>query len=256
MVQVAQVETVTEAGDDEGHTSKSQLWDLICAADRLLGMILNLSPITSRHQLATTHSVSIDGIVQNQYGSLHICFEAFRRAQGGSPLKPQRSGDQEFLHYYVAMRVHLPLTLRQGPDGEDFFSCLACVDACESLVQLYQFLSRRLPPGLFLSEMLDLQAFTAAATLLLISHMSSSIHFLDMGIDKIKISNEVGQVIKLLHPKPHGTSGSGIAHNGVTTLCSLNDMLRETENGVDLRQIAFHVLLLGKVQTQRTFFAG
>lgn len=149
------------------------------------------------------------------------------------------------------MRVLLPLTLRQGPDGEDFFSCLACVDACESLVQWYQFLSRRLPPGLFLSEMLGLQAFTAAATLLLISHMSSSIHFLDMGIDKIKISNEVGQVIKLLHQKPHGTPGSGIAHNGVTTLCSLNDMLRETESGVDLRQIAFHVLLLGKVHVRR-----
>lgn len=70
MVQVAQVETATEAGDDEGHISKSQLGDLICAADRLLGIILNLPPITSRHQLATTHSVSIDGIVQNQ---VYLC---------------------------------------------------------------------------------------------------------------------------------------------------------------------------------------
>ena len=294
MVQLAQVEAATEAGDYEGHISKSQLWVLICAADRLLGMFLNISPISSRHGLATTHSVSIGGIVQNQVYLCHLT-DIASKIQHLDHLNTLHGSSKEvrtfaltlsgelnvlasqtpdiwwsggvhgvhgvqgvnpahivqFLHYYVAIRVHLPLALRQGPDGGNIFSCLACVDACESLVQRYQYLSRRLPPGLFLSEMLDLQVFTAAATLLVISHMSTSIHFLDIGVDKIKISNEVGQVIKLLHQKSRGTPGSGIAHDGVATLSSLNDMLRDTENGVYLRQIPFHVPLLGTVHVRR-----
>lgn len=289
MVQADQLETATGAVD-EWHISKAWLWNLICAADRLLGMILNLPPITSRHQQAISHSISIDGIVQNQ---VYLCrltniatkiqdLDQFSMSNGSKmeaytfalqlsrELKELASQTPEawwsggvhgvdnvhpdhivqFLHFYVAMRVHLPLTLRQGTDGENFFNCLACVDACESMVQRYEFLSCRLPPGLFLSEMLDLQAFSAAVTLLLISYMLS-IRSLDTVVDKIKINSEVGQVIKLLHEKSDGPHGSETAYTGFTTLCSLNDLLHGTKNGVDVRKIALRAPLLGKVQVKR-----
>lgn len=289
MVQTVQVQMATHPVDD-WQISKVQLWDLICATDRLLGMILNLSPITGCHQGTTANVVSVNGIVQNQ---VYLCrltdiankvqdLDRFSILNGpgmdacafaldlSRELKTLASQTPEtwwlgavydrnnvyldhivqFLHYYVAMRIHLPLTLRQCPDGENYFNRLACIDACESMLQKYQFLGRKLPPGLFLSEILDLQAFSAAVTLLLMSHMSS-VSFSDVGVDKVKASNEVGQVIKLLQEKSNCKLGCGIAYSGFITLCSLNDLLQEKEIGFNLRKSAFHAPLLGSVQVRR-----
>ncbi|KAJ5365218.1 hypothetical protein N7517_008104 [Penicillium concentricum] len=287
LVQVIQMGSATEAAD-EGYIGKLRLWDLICAADRLLGMILNISPITGRHEQLTNQSLSINGIVQTRLylfrltdiankiqdldlirksnvpgtESYAFALELSRELKALASQTPEAwwSGGVhgannvqpdhivQFLHYYVAMRIHLPLSLRQGPDGENLFNCLACVAACESMVQRYQLLRRTLPPGLFLSEILDIQAFSAAVTLLLISHMFSQCS-LEVGIDKIKIKNEVGQVIQLLQDKSDCPSGSCIAYNGFTTLRSLDDLLGE--NGFDVCQIAFHAPLLGKMQVKR-----
>lgn len=291
IVQVAHLNNATEVVDDEGHICRAQLWDLICAADRLLGMVLNLPPDTSRHQRITTRSLSIDGVVQSQaylhrltdianriqylddLNTLHgpsteLYTSAFKLAGELKVLASQTPESWwawdvrdvqaaepdhlvQFLHYYVTMRVHLPFTMRQDPGGQYSDSRLACIDACESLVQRYRFLGRRLPPGFFLSEMLDLQAFTAAVILLLISRIPSSVHFMNMGIDKARIKNEVGEVIHLMHERSHSTPGSGFAHDGVATLCSLDNLLQESENGVDLGQSALKVPLLGKVHIRR-----
>jgi hypothetical protein len=287
---VAQHDTATEAAV-EGQMNKDQLWDVICAADRLLGVVLNLSPITSSYQMATTYAVTIDGIVQNQV-YLYRLTDIANKIQALDQLSTSNSFSTEsytfsleisrdlktlasqtpetwwsqgvhdgansvypdhivqFLHYYIAMRIHLPMALRQGPDNETLFSCLACINACESIVQRYQLLSRRLPPGLFLSGMLDLQAFSAAVTLLLISHMIST-RSLDVGVDKVKISNKVEQVIKLLHEKSDSPPSPGFAYDGFTALCSLHDLLRGADDSLDPRQIAFHAPLLGKVQVKR-----
>ena len=39
----------TGADDDETQLQKAQLWELLCSADRLLGMIFNLPPGTSKY---------------------------------------------------------------------------------------------------------------------------------------------------------------------------------------------------------------
>jgi hypothetical protein len=289
VAQVVQVETASGAVD-EGHISKVQLWDLICAADRLLGMVLNLPPITIHSQQARPHSLSIHGIVQTRVYLYRLTNIANKvqdldrlstsnesRTEGynsalklSAELKDLASQTPEswwsggvhgtknvhpdhivqFLHYYVVMRIHLPLTLRQGLDAGNLSNCLACVDACVSMVQRYQFLSQRLPPGLFLSEMLDLQVFSAAVTLLIVSHMSI-LHPVCVGVDRIKVRNEVGQVIEVLREKSHCTPRSRVAYNGFTTLCSLDDLLRRAENGVGPRQVAFDAPLIGKLRVTR-----
>lgn len=289
MVHIAKPRTATEAVD-KAHISKLRLWNVICAADRLLGMILGLPPVTSRYQQAMPHSVSVNGVVQTQVYLCrltdivhkiqhldHLSLSDVSRpecytlvSELSRELKTLASQTPEswwlgsargtnnvhpddivqFLHYYITMRAHLPLALRPGPGGENTFSCLACVEACESMLQRYQFLSRRLPRGLFISEMLDLQAFSAAVILLLMSHMSS-VRFLGVGIDRIKISNEVRQVIELLHEKSDTFPSSENTRNSFTTLCSLDTFIRGTEGSVDLRQIDCHAPLLGKVQITR-----
>ncbi|KAF9892267.1 hypothetical protein FE257_002044 [Aspergillus nanangensis] len=282
----AHLRTTTPPVDQE-LCSKIQLWDIICAADRLLGMVLNLPPITTRHQQPTTRPVAVDGIVQNQvylcrltdistkiYDLDHLsisnrpkaeCYsialdlskelevlasqvpEAWWSAEMHTSQSVFPGHIVQFLHHYVVMRVHLPLTLRQGPGDENLFNSLSCINACESMVKLYQFLGRRLPPGLFLSRMLDIQAFSAAVTLLLLSQMPS----VCSAVDKVKISNEVGQVINILRERSDGSPDSGIAHHGFTTLCSLKSLFSRAADDLDLRQVAFHVPLLGKVQVRR-----
>lgn len=286
--QAANFGTAIEA-PDQGYTSKVQLWGLICATDRLLGMVLSLPPITRHHRQTNSHSVSVGGIVQNQVYLSHLtdiskkipdldyfgiskrpraeeytlALELSKELQVLASQAPPAwwSGEVhsansvntsqivQFVHYYAVMRVHLPLVLRQTPGEENLFIYLSCLDACESMVQLYQVLGRKLPPGLFLSEVLDIQAFSAAVALLLISHMCC-VRFYGAGIDKAKINNEVRQVINLLHEKSNGDPGSGVAHNGFTALCSLNGLLSEAENDHDPRQVVLHVPLLGKLNVR------
>ncbi|GKZ27415.1 hypothetical protein AbraIFM66951_004195 [Aspergillus brasiliensis] len=285
MTRVAQFGATTEAAD-QAYISKVQLWDLICATDRLLGMVLNLPPITRHHRQTHTNAVSIGGIVQHQryLGRLTdiskkipdldylniserprteeytFALDLFRELQvlasqtppawWSGELHGAKSVDPshlvQFLHHYIAMRIHLPLTLRQGPGEESLSNCLSCVDACTSIIKLYQLLSPKLPPGLFLCEMLDLQVFAAAVALLLVSHMSRA-RFFGAGVDRIKINHDVGHVIRLLRERSRRRPDSGIAQNGFTALSSLNGLLSEAENGLDLRQIAFQIPLLGKV---------
>jgi hypothetical protein len=118
------------------------------------------------------------------------------------------------------------------------------------MVQRYQLLIQTLPPGLFLSEILDIQAFFAAVTFRLMSHMSS-LCSLEVGIDEIKMKNEVRQVIKLLQDKSDCYSGSCTAYNGFTTLRSLDHLLCGSKDGLNVCQIALYVPLIGKLQVKR-----
>lgn len=286
--QAPQLNKTTRATDDETQLRRGQLWELICAADRLLGMIINLPPDISHYKQTNDQELAIDGVVQPrvylsklidiagkiQYlddmntthgSSTKLYTSALEVARELRALASQTPDSWwardvervepdhivQFTHYYIAMRVHLPFILRQDLGDEYFYSRFACMDACESLVQRYQFLRRMLPPGFFLSGMLDLQAFTATVILLLISHSSPSTHRLNLRIDKARIGNEVGQVIKLMREKSDSTPGSHFAQNGVTTLCSLNKLLQEDENATQVHQLTLKVPLLGKLNIRR-----
>lgn len=55
---------ISGANDEEIHVYKSQLWEMICGVDRLLGLILNLPPDTRRYNHEMSQEVLIDGAVQ------------------------------------------------------------------------------------------------------------------------------------------------------------------------------------------------
>lgn len=274
----------------EGNVGKLQLWNLICAADRLLGMLLNLPSITNCRHQSPTLPVSIDGIVQTQvylyrltviadkvhcldqistYGrSRDILSFSSALSQDLQILASQAPatwwsgvvhGAQgvdldhvvQFLHFYVALRIHLPVALQQAPGSVDPNSYFACGKACESLVQRYLYLSRRLPTGLFLSEIMNLQVFTAAGTLLLLSQMPSFIHSVNIAIDKSTMRHKASQVIGVLREKSLNSSpGSRLAKEGFDALCSLYDVF-QSENAVDQSHLAFHIPFLGKVHIRR-----
>jgi hypothetical protein len=161
----------------------------------------------------------------------------------------------QLLHFYIALRVHLPIALRQSPSSESLYSHISCVTACKSLVQRYLLLGQSLPAGLFLSVMMDFQVFTAAGTLLLLSHTPCSINPMgSMGVemDQLKMRYEVGQVIAALQKKAlNNTPGSGSAKDQAHALCTLGDLLERGDEGVNPSQRNFHVPLLGNVHIDR-----
>ncbi|KAL3483179.1 hypothetical protein BJX62DRAFT_220709 [Aspergillus germanicus] len=269
-----------------------QLWSLICAADGLLGMLLNVPSIIRSHQETTPPLLSINGVVQTReyFYCLtriatkvqhldHLC-ELRRSNTEISSFAPMISHELQtlasqtpeawwvgaahgtlgldydrlvqLLHFYIALRVHLPIALRQSPSSESIYSHISCVTACQSLVQRYLLLGQSLPAGLFLSEMMDFQVFTAASTLLLLSHTPSSINPMGGEMDQLKIRYEVGQVIAALQKKAlNNTPGSASAKDQAHALCALGDLLERGDQEVNPSQRNFHVPLLGDVHIDR-----
>lgn len=291
--QAVQLNTAHGGQDHKTQLHRAQLWELICAADKLLGMLINLPPGTRRYQQIKVQEVTLDGVVQPQLYLARLMDTAAKiqqvddmnTTQGLSPelyatvLELARElrvlasqtpkswwvlgeGEQvkpdhvvQFLHYCMVMRVHLPFTMRQNPGEEYFYSCLACMDACESVVQRYQFLRRNLPPGIFIAQVLDLQAFTATIVLLLMTHSSIPMDRFNWTNNKARLESVVAQVVKLMDERSDDMIGSDFARKGVTTIRSLNKLLQQDENdkaGLHVQQeLMLKVPLLGKVNIRR-----
>lgn len=253
-------------------------------------MLLNLPSITSCPQQTSTLPVSIEGIVQTQAYFYHLtviankvhCLDqmsTFGRSRDVFLLASALSHDLQilasqapaawwsgvvhgaqgvdldhlvqFLHFYVALRIHLPIALQQAPGNESPSNYFACSKACESLVQRFLYLDRRLPAGLFLSEIINLQVFTAAGTLLLLSQMTRFIHHGNISLDESIMMHKVSQVIGIFRERSLNSSpGSRLAKEGFDALCSLCDVF-QSENPVDRSQYTFHIPFLGKVRIIR-----
>jgi len=64
----------------------------------------------------------------------------------------------QMLHYYILVRVHLPVVMQQNPRDEFIYSYLTCADACEAVAQRYIDF-RPLIPGIFFARILDPRGF-------------------------------------------------------------------------------------------------
>ncbi|KAJ5613354.1 hypothetical protein N7510_006548 [Penicillium lagena] len=277
-------------GIDDDHTQlcRAQQWELICSADRLLSMVMNIPTDTSRHKQTNEPALIIDGVVQpgvylrrltDLAGKIQLlddlnfapesstelytsALELVRELRALASQTPEswwaRGTERveadhivQMMHFYISMRVHLPFTMRPDAGEEYFYHRLACMDACESIAHRYLFLRRKLPPGFFLLGILDLQVFSATVVLLLTSHSSSSTNRFNLRIDKTRIDTVVGQVINLMRERSDGAPNSDSAKNAASTLNALNHLLREDDSGNQVHQLTVKVPLLGKVHVRR-----
>jgi hypothetical protein len=281
--------------DQSNNTFKVQLWETICSADRLLGMILNLPADTRWTTQIRTQEVLVNGAVQpraymsrlvdiaskikslDDLNLAHMPSSAlsastdeiimelrtlYRQApeswweRDTKSIQPEHI--MQFLHHYIVLRTYLPLAMRQNSGHEYFDGWPSCIDACHSVVQRYLVIRRVLPPGFFLS---GIQVFTATVVLILISHSSLSIKELHMHTSKSIIEQDVRDVIQLMHDRSTSCSaGSRFAQIGVSSLRSLNDVLRDDgSRTTDNEQVHLSVLdvpLLGRVHIRRNFQPG
>lgn len=286
--QLSQLSKVPGTDDTERQLCGAQVWEFISAADRLLGMIVNLPPDTTRHPKIPDLSLTVDGVVQPAVyfrrlidiaGKIHYLddvntaqrsstevytsgLELVRELHALASQTPESwwaiDNDRikadsvvQFLHCYILVRVHMPFTVRQDPREEYVYSRLACMDACESVVQRYLVIRRLLPGGFFLCAMLDLHAFTATVLLLLIAYSSHSAGRFSVHIDKAHVQTKVGQVITLMRERSPGTARSHLSQDGVTALSSLNNLLRDDNNAAPEHELTLKIPLLGKIHVRR-----
>lgn len=260
--------------NDEMQLQRAQLWESLCSADGLSGMILNL-PCASQYQRSYSLPLAVDGVIQPQaylIRLMHISTKIQYRDEGSSAelyastleldrqlnslisqtpkswwaisfRKLQAEDVVQFVHYCVKMRIHLSCAMRRDTGDEYIYSRLACKDACESAVERYQFLRQELPSNIFISQALDLQAFTATVVIILTSYSSR---------DRLspRINSAVAQVINIMEDKSRNSAGFNFALCGASTIRSLEKLLQDDETS-GLQELTLRVPLLGKVHVRR-----
>ncbi|KAE8350055.1 hypothetical protein BDV28DRAFT_47863 [Aspergillus coremiiformis] len=273
---------------DETSLYKVQLWQTICNVERLLGMILNLPPGTARYRLIAAAPVVVNDRVnlptyltklldiavklydldepslgQESRVKMHTTAlemarsldelarevpDAWWAADGQEHISPDDI--VQFVHCSVLMRVYLPLALRQNLGDQFAYARLPCMNACTSVARRYLLLRRKLPAGLFFSRILDLQALTAAAVLLLLSHhVCSDRH--SFRVDIRDLDSVVSEVTDLIGERSKDPTNSKLAVNAYNTLRALSQLLRQDDHTAEVQRLTVTVPLLGKIHIRR-----
>ncbi|EPE34175.1 Putative Zn(II)2Cys6 transcription factor (Eurofung) [Glarea lozoyensis ATCC 20868] len=265
----------------------AQLWELFCSIDGLSGIVLNMPPCINPCQRPKPPPLTVDGVVQPRaYISRLIAITTkihyrqdltVTRASAAELYASALDRDRElkvlvsqtpkswwvgasknvvpdhivqFFHYCISMRVHLPFGTREDPDKEYAYSCLTCRDDCESVIQLYIFLRRELPGGIFIAQRLDLQAFIATVILLLVTHVSPSTNLQHSPINQDNIDSQVTQVIELMDARSKNTMGFQFARRCIRSIRSLKELLQDNDKS-RVKELTLKVPLLGKVYVRR-----
>ncbi|KAL4793915.1 major facilitator superfamily domain-containing protein [Aspergillus venezuelensis] len=287
--QLARMKKATGVADDPARNEKVQLWDLLATIDRLSGLLLNLPPYTRRYRLGAQQPLIVNGavdaavylnrlmditpkildiedLVTSEGPTTKLYTSALEIAREARELASQPPKDWwaitpnedlkpkhiiQYMHYCITIKAHLPVALRQDKTEEYLYSRLACIDACEWLAHRYHFIRQRLPDGFFTLKLLDLQAFAAMASLLLLSHNCPSSDIGRFQIDKSRLEDVVMQVVELMEEKSKGV-GSEFAERGAKSLRALRNLLQqEPSDAASVQELTFTVPLLGKIHVRR-----
>jgi hypothetical protein len=142
--------------------------------------------------------------------------------------------------------------IRQERSQEYGYNRFACIEACKAVAHRYQSIRRKLPSGFFSLNVLDLQAFTAAVLLLLMSHSSSLPDIQIFQVDKSGIEGIVAQVLQLMEENSAEGPGSDFAHRGAHTIRCLRDLFKQDESGGNLvNEMTANVPLIGRIWVRR-----
>lgn len=274
---------------DDTSLHKVQLWQAICNIERLIGMILNLPPGTARYQLTAAAPLNADGSIHlttyltrlldisikvydlEEFSATHESsmkrqMAALEMAQALGELAGQApdtwwAGDErdhitpedivQFLHCCVLMRVYLPFALKQNLRDELVYARLPCMNACEAVARRYLVLRRKLPAGLFMSRVLDLQALTAASVLLLLSHHVRSTDRHSFRVDISHLHGVVSDIITLIGERARDPTNSDLAVEAYNTLRALDQLLRQDDHTGEVERLTVTVPLLGKIHVRR-----
>ncbi|RMY58676.1 hypothetical protein D0863_12190 [Hortaea werneckii] len=183
---------------------KAELWESICAVDRIMSMMWSMplgtlhSPLPEREILDSHGRVLTRSYVYRLAEIASRILDLDRMSSSGKPgyemFNTVMSIDQElrylanqvpstwwrinwpslessailqYWHQYLTVRTHVQLAL--NTNQQFAFNFATCMEASQALARRYTALRPLLPIGFFASRVIDLQAFTGAVFLLLAS---------------------------------------------------------------------------------------
>ncbi|KAH6879555.1 hypothetical protein B0T10DRAFT_413088 [Thelonectria olida] len=268
----------------DGH--KAALWDCLCSLEKLNFMMFSF-PATLRHDRGKPKPGGTGGKQPSapyisRLSNIAIELEDINAAQGGSlseseiyetvsrldgNLRELASSSPEWwsehqqlqvpallmqhVHHYIAMRVHLPLSLRSAVSPQTTYSRGACTEACSGLIRIYLRLRSLPSSGVPIWQLLDLQAFTAVVVLLLIDFGSISAgHFCLAGSSSLRAKALAEEVVEAMHSK-QDQSNSNYAKQAISTIRTLLELFDEKKATHTDAKLSVKVPLLGKVHVRR-----
>ncbi|KAL2064625.1 hypothetical protein VTL71DRAFT_3762 [Oculimacula yallundae] len=265
---------------------KAEVWASICAIDRIQSLMWSLPLATANYPLPKRPIVDANGQVDAQayqYSVIEIAariLEIDNLVQAGRPMEEvfqvvvetdqqlrtidsltpkgwQRIEWSEFSIYailqywqqYITIRIHLQLALKY--DGRDFtFNFVTCLSAAQELTRRYISLRPLLAPGFFANRVLDLQAFTAMAFLLLaVCRGSYSAGSLFQTVDTEMLLGLVDGGVETMRQAATRAAGD-FARQAADSICSLRSLLMQP-HASENQKITLHLALIGTIHVSR-----
>ena len=271
---------------------KTEVWESICAVDRIVSMMWSLPLATVNYPLPKRQVVDSQGEVNPQAYLYTLADIASRVLEldnihsSGKPLMELFNAvittDQElrslanltpkswrkinftelsadvilqYWHQYFTVRTHLQLALKYDEGQEFAFNFITCLDACQELARRYISMRPILPAGFFANRVVDLQAFTATVFLLLASYRTTrgSSTFLQ-AVDVNVTTGLVDQVVRMMRVVADRTGGN-FAQQAADAVRSLNSLLQQPQTS-ESQKITLNLALVGKIHVSRKCYAG
>lgn len=271
---------------------KIEVWESICAVDRIASILWSLPLATVNYPLPKRPIVDLEGQVDPQsylYSLADIAsrvLELDNISSSGRPLTELFNAvigtDQELRtltaltpkswrrthwtelsidallqnwHQYLILRTHLQLALEYDEGQQFAFNFVSCLDACQELARRYVSLRPILPAGFFANRVIDLQTFTATVFLLLASYRTIRGSAPLPQADNVNMTTGlVDQVVRMMEFAAD-RPGGGFAHQAPDAIRSLSTLLQQPQRS-ESQKITLSLPLIGKIHVSRKSYVA
>lgn len=275
-------------GNDEKYRS-AKLWVSICVIDRIISTLNGLPvatrlyalPIMPEAQMTSEkqpleHFIRLSNLAmeihdldegrlstafQNPYSAvLRLDADLHHLASTVPPSWQVRTGSEisraeivTFMHNAITLQLHVRFVLREDGPLEDYsHSKIVGLQTCQVLAQTWRRMREALPFGFFLFAIMDLQAFTAIVTMMLISatgHAERAFRH----IDREMLATQVEETFRIFEQNARQPYSSKFLRRAIITLQNLKDLLAGNLASGDsvLPSIDLVVPMLGKVHVRK-----
>lgn len=173
--------------------------------------------------------------------------------QVGAVSEISRADLVTFMHQAVTLQLHVRFVLRDDGDVEDYtHSKIVGLQTCQLLTQLWRKMRDHLPIGFFMFAIMDVQAFTAIITMMLVSGTGHSGRAFSQ-VDRRALAAQVEETFHIFEHNAQKPYSSKFLRRAVTTLHNLRDVLdgNSVARNASSPSIVLKVPLLGKVHVRK-----
>lgn len=268
---------------------KAQVWESICAIDRVMSMMWSLPIATASfplpvrpiidsqgqvvlqaflHRLANIASkvLDLDGVYTQDRPvsdllSMVMSMDEELQAVANTPAREwwmeapsmlTPAALFQYWHSYLIIRTHLRLALAYDHDQRFLYNFMSCLGACQVQCKRYITLRPLLPKGFFAHSIVDLQALSAIVFLLLAANKSAAGPSAVASwhiMDAQQSRSLVDEAVQTME-QASARTGSQSALHGVEAIKGLRSLLEQPTSG-EPQKVSLLLPLIGRIHVSR-----